>query len=150
MNRSQLLKSVSERSGAHKRDVEHVWENTLAVIQDAIKSGEKVALGGFGTFKQRVRKARDAVNPRTGEKIRVAAAKLPSFTPGKVFKQYVSGQIRALPKVETKPMALSEDGGAKRPAAKATAARKPAAKGRTTARRSAARKPARAGARRKR
>src|SRR5919198_6429606 len=99
MNRSQLLKSVSERSGAHKRDVEHVWENTLAVIQDAIKSGEKVALGGFGTFKQRVRKARDAVNPRTGEKIRVAAAKLPRFTPGKVFKQYVSGQIRTLPKV---------------------------------------------------
>jgi DNA-binding protein HU-beta len=144
LSRSDFLKQVSERAGAHRRDVEHVWENALSVIQDAVRRGEKVALGGFGRFWQRQRKARDAINPRTGEKIRVAAATLPRFTPGKMFKQYVSGAMRSLPKIETKPMALSPDGG-KKAAPKKAAAKKAAPK-----KKAAAKKPARKPAKRRR
>lgn len=144
VNRSQFLNAVSERAGAHRRDVEHVWENALVVIQDSIKKGEKVGIPGFGNFKQRVRKARMAINPRTGEQVKVAAMKLPKFLPAKQFKQYVAGQVKSLPGVATKPMALAAEAvGAKKPAAKkAAAAKKPAAKKKAVPKKTAAKKPA--------
>lgn len=146
MNRSQFLKAVSDRTGAHRRDVEHVWENALAVIQDAVKRGQAVSISGFGKFTQRVRKARAAGmarNPFTGEMVKVAArpkSALPRFSPAKRFKDYVGGTLRALPKPSTKPMSLSGSvGGAK----KKTTAKKAAKKKAT------ARKPAKKAARRR-
>ena len=129
MNRTQFLKTVSERTGAHKRDVEHVWENALAVIRDNIKKGEAVSISGFGKFAQRVRKARPAGmqrNPFTGEMVKVAArpkSAVPRFAPAKQFKEYVAGQMKAWPKAATKPMALA----AEKPAASAKKATKKAA-----------------------
>ena len=120
MNRAQLLKTVSERTGMARKDVEQVYEHTLATIQESIRKGEKVALSGFGNFKQRVRKARDAINPRTGEKVRVAAAKLPRFLPAKAFKQYVGGQLKSPPVMKEAP--------AKKAAPKKAAPKKAAAK----------------------
>lgn len=129
MNRSQFLKTVAERADAHKRDVEHVWEHALATIQDSIKKGEKVSITGFGIFKQRVRKAGKRKNPQTGETIKVAAAKLPKFLPAKPFKEYVSGTVKSLPAITTKPLALAAQAVAAAKTAapkKAAAAKKPA------------------------
>jgi DNA-binding protein HU-beta len=125
LNRSQLLKTVSERTGMARKEVEQVYEHTLRTIQDAVKRGEKVALTGFGRFTQRVQAARKAgmgKNPFTGEEIRIAARperKLPRFAPAKQFKEYVSGaaKLPALPAAKPAP---------KKAAAKKTAKKSPA------------------------
>lgn len=131
LNRSKFLNSVAERAGASRRDVEHVWEHALGVIQDTIKKGEDVSITGFGKFKQKVTAARKAglrKDPFTGEMRNFPARpakKAPRFLPAKQFKDYVSGTIKALPRPNTRPQALAGDGGAKaaRPAAKKTAKR---------------------------
>lgn len=133
VNRSQFLNAVAERTGAHRRDVEHVWENALGVIRDMVKKGEDVSITGFGKFKQRATKARPAGmarNPFTGEMVKVAAkkaSKAPKFLPAKPFKEYVGGALKSFPAANTRPMAL---GGSAAPAKKAAPkkAAKPAAK----------------------
>jgi DNA-binding protein HU-beta len=127
LNRSQLLKSVAERTGMARKEVETVYDHTVRAIQDAVKSGQKVALSGFGRFQQRVTKARKAgmgKNPFTGETIQVAARpakKLPKFLPAKQFKEYVSGTLRLPSLAASKPAA-------KKPAAKKAAPKKASAK----------------------
>jgi DNA-binding protein HU-beta len=128
LNRSKFLNSVSERAGASRRDVEHVWEHALGVIQDAIKKGEDVSITGFGKFKQKVTAARKAgirKDPFTGEMRNFPARpskKAPRFLPAKQFKEYVSGQLKALPRPTTRPQALAADGAkTAKPAAKKTA-----------------------------
>ena len=143
LNRSKFLNSVSERANASRRDVEHVWEHALGVIQDAIKKGEDVSITGFGKFKQKVTAARKAglrKDPFTGEMRNFPARpakKAPRFLPAKQFKEYVSGGIKSLPKLNTRPQALAVDGGktakpaakkAKKAAPKKAAKKKPAAK----------------------
>ena len=125
LNRSKFLNEVADRAGAHRRDVEHVWEHAVSVIQEAVKRGQDVSITGFGKFKQRVIKARKAgwgTNPFTGEKIKVAArpkSAAPKFLPSKAFKEVVGGSAK-LPKPSTNPKALASAG--------STPARKPAAK----------------------
>ena len=127
LNRSALLKQVSEKTGMARKEVEQVYEHTLRTIQDSVRRGEKVALTGFGRFTQRVRAARKAGeqrNPFTGEMVKVAARpaqKLPRFAPAKQFKEYVSGMGKLPPPPATKPAA-------KKTAAKKTAAKKAPAK----------------------
>lgn len=144
LNRTKFLNAVSERTGAHRRDVEHVWEHALAVIAESVKKGQDVSITGFGKFKQKIRKARAAGmarNPFTGEMGKVAArpkSAAPRFIPAKQFKDFVAGTLRALPAPKTKPMALGgpaapKKAAAKKPAAKKAAAKKPAAKKKTAA-----------------
>jgi DNA-binding protein HU-beta len=131
LNRSQLLKTVSERTGMARKEVEQVYEHTLRTIQDAVKRGEKVALSGFGRFQQRVQAARKAgmgKNPFTGETIKIAARperRLPKFLPAKQFKEYVSGQAKlpALAKPAAKP-AAKKAAAKKAPAKKKSSAKK--------------------------
>jgi DNA-binding protein HU-beta len=134
LNRSQLLKTVSERTGMARKEVEQVYEHTLRTIQDAVKRGEKVALTGFGRFQQRIQAARKAgpgKNPFTGEEIRIAARperRLPKFLPAKQFKEYVSGTAKlpplAAPKPAAKKSAPKKAAAKKGPAKKKMAAKK--------------------------
>ena len=128
LNRSKFLNAVSERAGASRRDVEHVWEHALGVIQDTIKKGEDVSITGFGKFKQKVTAARKAgmrKDPFTGEMRHFAARpakKAPRFLPAKAFKEYVSGAVKSLPKPNTRPQALATATTTKaKPAAKKSA-----------------------------
>lgn len=137
VNRTQFLNAVAERAGAHRRDVEHVWEHAVAVITDSIKKGDRIRFSGFGTFKQHARKAGWATNPQTREKVKVAARKVPKFLPAKQFKEYVKGELKSLPLAVTKPMALAA--GAAKPAAKA-APKKAAPKKKAAAKKAAPKK----------
>lgn len=58
-------------------------------ITKALRKGEKINITGFGIFKVSDRKAREGVNPRTGEKIQIKASKKPKFTAGKLLKEAV-------------------------------------------------------------
>ncbi len=90
MNKTELIASVAETSGVSKKDAEKVVSATIDTIVDAITKGDKVQLVGIGTFEQRQRNARTGVDPRTGNKIEIAASKVPAFKAGKAFKDAVN------------------------------------------------------------
>ncbi|HVF54009.1 MAG TPA: HU family DNA-binding protein [Actinomycetota bacterium] len=92
MNKKELIDSIASATGESKRTVQDVVDETINQIQRTVKKGEKVTLPGFGTFERRARAARTARNPRTGEEIKVKAAKVPAFKAGAGFKEFVSGK----------------------------------------------------------
>tara|TARA_B100002019_G_C21206810_1_gene567138 strand:- start:869 stop:1141 length:273 start_codon:yes stop_codon:yes gene_type:complete len=86
MNKAQLLSQLSEQSGVTKKDAESVLEALTSVVSESLKSGDKVSIAGFGTFKVRENSARTGRNPQTGESIQIAASKSASFKPSKQLK----------------------------------------------------------------
>ena len=90
MTKKELSDKVAAEVGISKKQAEQAVDAMLTGITKALKKGEKVQLVGFGTFEVRKRKARAGVNPQTGEKIKIAASKSPSFRPGKQLKDAVS------------------------------------------------------------
>jgi DNA-binding protein HU-beta len=125
-----MLRTVSDKTGMAKKEVEQVYDHMVNVVADSVKKGEKVALTGFGNFTQRVRKARRAGmvrNPFTGEMVKAAARpamKLPKFTPAKQFKDYVSGQLKSMPGAKPAKKAAAKKAPAKKGAKKKTAKRR--------------------------
>jgi len=89
MNKEALADKVAAilgGSGAEgKRAVEAVFDS----MTQALAAGDEVKIAGFGTFRVKMAKAREARNPRTGETIHVPAAKRPRFTAGKALKDAV-------------------------------------------------------------
>jgi len=89
MNKSELVDAVTEKSGLSKKDVAGAIDAFQEVIGDTLVKRDKVALVGFGTFQTSDRKARVGINPKTGEKIQIAACTVPKFVVGKALKQKV-------------------------------------------------------------
>ena len=73
-----------------KREAEAALKAVLDTVTDAVASGEKVTLPGFGTFDKRERAARTARNPQTGEAVKVKKTSVPGFKAGAGFKSYVA------------------------------------------------------------
>jgi len=63
----------------------------IKIIETALKAGDSITLVGFGTFAVKERAERTGRNPQTGQEITIAAAKVPSFKPGKALKDAVNG-----------------------------------------------------------
>lgn len=89
MNKTELIASVAEAAGISKKDAAAAVDATFARISKAMAEGDKVQLIGFGTFEVRERAAREAKNPRTGEKLQIAACKVPAFKAGKALKDSI-------------------------------------------------------------
>lgn len=81
MNKTEMIDQISEVLG-DRTQAKAAIDSLLAQISGALKKGDSVTLSGFGTFKPVQRQARQGVNPRTGEKIRIKARKVARFTPG--------------------------------------------------------------------
>ena len=90
MNKTELISAVAQKAEISKKDAEKALSAVTSVITEALCEGEKVQLVGFGTFEVRSRDARVGKNPRTGEEIQIAAAKVPAFKAGKVLKDEVN------------------------------------------------------------
>ena len=90
MNKTQLIEAVAAKADLKKKDAEAAVNAITAAIAEALKAGDKVQLVGFGTFEVKTREAREGRNPRTGEKITIAASKHPAFTAGKALKDSVN------------------------------------------------------------
>ena len=73
-----------------QKEAEKVVGAIFSSIEEALAKGDKVQLVGFGTFEVRERAARTGRNPKTGEDITIAAAKVPAFKPGKALKDAVN------------------------------------------------------------
>ncbi|WP_424768629.1 HU family DNA-binding protein [Paenibacillus sp. sgz302251] len=89
MNKTDLINNISEKSGLTKRDVEAVLNGFLGEVTDALASGDKVQLIGFGTFETRKRSGRTGRNPQTGEPIEISEAKVPAFKAGNKLKEAI-------------------------------------------------------------
>lgn len=79
MNKSELIQSMAEASGLNKSDAGKALDAFVSSVQGALKRGDSVAIGGFGSFLVRDRAARKGYNPRTGESIQIKASKAPAF-----------------------------------------------------------------------
>ena len=90
MTRTELINAVAEKAEFSKKDAEKAVTAVLEGITDALASGEKVQLVGFGTFEVRERAAREGKNPATGETIQIEATKVPAFNAGKALKDAVA------------------------------------------------------------
>ncbi|MGD1941866.1 MAG: HU family DNA-binding protein [Leptolyngbyaceae cyanobacterium] len=91
MNKADLVEKVAEKSGVTKKQADAVLSAATEAISEAVSSGEKVTLVGFGSFERRDRKEREGRNPKTGETMVIPATKVPAFSAGKQFKQAVAG-----------------------------------------------------------
>ena len=72
-----------------------VVDAAIETIIDSVVEGKKVSILGFGSFEPRERSARQGLNPKTGEKIKIPAKRVPAFTAGKMFKDRVQGWLTA-------------------------------------------------------
>lgn len=90
MNKSELIDAVSAKSGLTKADTNRAFQAFVDSISEALAKGDTVALVGFGTFLVRERQERSGRNPRTGESIKIASAKIPAFKAGKALKDAVN------------------------------------------------------------
>lgn len=90
MNKTQLVEVVADKSGLKKKEAEAAVNAVTEAIAEALKAGDKIQLVGFGTFDVKERGAREGRNPRTGETIKIAACKHPTFTAGKALKDSVN------------------------------------------------------------
>ena len=91
MNKSELIDAIASASELTKVDAGRALDAFMSSVTDALKSGDSVALVGFGTFSVKDRAERKGRNPQTGEEITIKAAKIPSFKAGKGLKDSVNG-----------------------------------------------------------
>jgi DNA-binding protein HU-beta len=89
VNKAELIEALSGRLGDRK-SATAALDAVLAEIQNAVTKGDKVSITGFGVFEKRVRAARTARNPRTGESVKVKKTSVPAFRPGASFKELVA------------------------------------------------------------
>jgi DNA-binding protein HU-beta len=92
MTKSEFVDQVAERSGLNKKESGDAVDAVIQTIQDALKRGSEVNFSGFGKFHVAERGAREGRNPSTGEKIQIAASKVPRFTAGSGLKKSVKGR----------------------------------------------------------
>lgn len=91
MTRSELIKKISEQKTIFTEDqVTIVVMTLIEIIKDALASGDKVEIRGFGSFRLRTRKSRLGRNPRTGEQVLVPEKHVPFFKTGKELRELVN------------------------------------------------------------
>lgn len=91
MTKADLVNSVAEEFELTRRQVTEVVDMVFNEITGALRKGDKVALVPFGSFVVRQRKKREGRNPKTGEKLTIAARKVPAFQAGKALREAVGG-----------------------------------------------------------
>ncbi len=90
MNKTELIDAVAETADLTKAEAGRAVDAVVAAVTKALKGGDAVTLVGFGTFQVRDRAARTGRNPKTGDTIKIAASKNPSFKAGKALKDAVN------------------------------------------------------------
>lgn len=89
MNKAELITAVADKADISKADAGRAVDALIEVVTKAMKKNDKVSLVGFGTFAVRKRAARQGRNPKTGDMIKIAASKNPTFKAGKALKDAV-------------------------------------------------------------
>jgi DNA-binding protein HU-beta len=87
VNKTELIEAIAERADVPKSQAQKQFDAFEGVVTNVLKSGDEVQITGFGKFYVREQKARDGRNPQTGEKMRISARKVPSFSAGNSLKE---------------------------------------------------------------
>jgi DNA-binding protein HU-beta len=141
VNKSQLVEAVGAAAALEKRQAERAVDAVMSTVMEAVRTGNRVALVGFGTFNPTRRNARMGRNPQTGAPVRINASKGVRFAAGSAFKQALNTNrpIKTAKKAK-KAGAGSRSTSKRAPATKRPAARKAPVKKKTTRTAKAARK----------
>ena len=89
MNKSDMVARVADRTSLSRVQAQDALNAVLEVIRDGLSNGDTITLIGFGTFSTKSRAARTGRNPRTGQRMAIAASKTPSFKAGKSLRDAV-------------------------------------------------------------
>ena len=90
MNKSELIDAIAAKTELSKVASGKALDAVIETIVQAVAKGDGVSLVGFGSFKAAARAAREGKNPKTGEKIKIAATTVPKFSAGATFKTAVA------------------------------------------------------------
>jgi len=138
VNKSQLIEAVGATAALEKRQAERAVDALMSTVMEAVRTGNRVALIGFGTFNPTRRNARMGRNPQTGAPVRINASKGVRFAPGSTFKGALNTNRPT--KKAKKAAAGSKATSTRAPAKKRPAAKKAPVKKQTTRAAKAARK----------
>ncbi len=86
VNKTELIEHIAKHADISKAAATRALESMVGAVKTTLRKGGSVSLVGFGTFAVGKRAARTGRNPRTGEQIKIKAAKVPKFRPGKALK----------------------------------------------------------------
>ena len=86
MTKQDFIAKVAQKSGLSNRDAQKAVDAFMESITEALKSGDSINFTGFGKFSAAARAARQGVNPRTGERVEIAATTVPKFSAGSQLK----------------------------------------------------------------
>ncbi len=101
MTKADLIEEVTRAGEMTRKDSEIIVETVFDSIVKSLRSGDKIEIRGFGSFRTRERKSRLGRNPKTGARVEVPAKKIPYFKPSKELKDVVNGAA-----VSSEPPAL--------------------------------------------
>ena len=86
MTKQEFVAAISQRANLSSRDAQNAVDAVLDTIEDTLSRGGDVSFTGFGKFSVSNRAARQGVNPRTGERVEIAATTVPKFSAGSQLK----------------------------------------------------------------
>jgi DNA-binding protein HU-beta len=89
MTKADLVGKIASEAGISKAQAEKAVDGFVSAVSDALATGDKITLVGFGTFSIGERAEREGRNPRTGEKIKIPASKVVKFKAGKTLSEKV-------------------------------------------------------------
>ena len=89
MKKKELIESIAQETGVPKSEAQKHFEGFEEVVTEALKAGVEVQITGFGKFSVKERKAREGRNPQTGQKMKIAAQKVPAFSASNALKEAV-------------------------------------------------------------
>jgi DNA-binding protein HU-beta len=93
VTKSEFVDQVADRSGLGKGEADKAVNAVLETIEEVLKRGGEINFTGFGKFSVADRGARQGVNPQTGERIQIAASKVPRFSAGSGLKKAVKSSF---------------------------------------------------------
>lgn len=90
LNKTELVAKIAAETGQSQAAVSSVIDGLFAAVSETVAGGDKVSIPGWISFETATTAARTGRNPRTGDTIKIKAAKVPKFRPGKALKDAVN------------------------------------------------------------
>jgi integration host factor subunit beta len=104
MTKAELIEEVARVVEVTRKDSEIIVEAIFDSVVKSLKTGDKIEIRGFGSFRTRQRQSRIGRNPKTGERVEVPAKRIPFFKPSKELKDLVNGTEPPAPPTPTLPV----------------------------------------------
>ena len=96
MTKSDLIERVADRvPHISKKDTETVVNTIFDSMTEALKTGDRIEIRGFGSFQVKIREAREGRNPKTGAEVKIPAKRAPFFKVGKELKERIEARRKS-------------------------------------------------------